>query len=192
MESSFGHISVLVVVLNAIGLGTLMVGIATFLRDPPEQSIKLSGILVAWMVLHLYLHIMLWWRFYGLQLVESFNFFDYLFLLSGPMCLLFASTMLLPTEKDDTIDMQAHLERVYRRLFTFETGFWIWALAAGPLIEGIWDSESYLWAIMVAISIAMALTKSQAARVPLTAGAWLVQLFFIGTQALVLREVPVA
>jgi hypothetical protein len=192
MESSFGHISVLVVVLNAIGLGTLMVGIATFLRDPPEQSVKLSGILVAWMVLHLYLHIMLWWRFYGLQLVESFNFFDYLFLLSGPMCLLFASTMLLPTEKDDTIDMQAHLERVYRRLFTFETGFWIWALAAGPLIEGIWDSESYLWAIMVAISIAMALTKSQAARVPLTAGAWLVQLFFIGTQALVLREVPVA
>jgi hypothetical protein len=192
MESSFGHISVLVVVLNAIGLGTLMVGIATFLRDPPEQSVKLSGILVAWMVLHLYLHIMLWWRFYGLQLVESFNFFDYLFLLSGPMCLLFASTMLLPMEKDDTIDMQAHLERVYRRLFTFETGFWIWALAAGPLIEGIWDSESYLWAIMVAISIAMALTKSQAARVPLTAGAWLVQLFFIGTQALVLREVPVA
>ena len=73
-----------------------------------------------------------------------------------------------------------------------EIKIWIWALAAGPLIEGIWDSESYLWAIMVAISIAMALTKSQAARVPLTAGAWLVQLFFIGTQALVLREVPVA
>ena len=44
---------------------------------------------------------------------------------------------------------------------------------------------------MVAISIAMALTKSQAARLPLTAGAWLAQLVFIGTQALMLREVPV-
>jgi hypothetical protein len=167
-----------------------MVGIATFLRKPPKRNIKLSGVLVAWMVLHLYLHIMLWWRFHGMAIVESFNFFHYLFMLVGPMCLLFGSTMLLPDEEDGKIDMPAYLNRVYRRLFTFETAFWIWALAAGPLIHGEWESEGYLWAAMVGISVAMALTTSRAVRVPLTVAAWMVQFMFMATEALMLREVP--
>jgi hypothetical protein len=189
MAAAFSHVSVLVVVLNAIGLGSLMVGIGAFLRKPPTAGFRPSGVLIAWMALHLYLHVMLWWRFYGMPVIESFNFLHYLFLLVGPMCLLFASTMLLPEEEDGRIDMPAYLDRAQRRLFTFESGFWIWALVAGPLIEGQWDSEGYLWAIMVGISIAMAVTKAQAARVSLTAGAWLIQLVFIFNEALVLREV---
>ena len=190
MQASFGHISVLVVVLNAIGMGTLMVGIATFLRKPPERALKLSGVLVAWSILHLYLHIMLWWRFYGMQVVESFNFLTYLFMLAGPMLLLFGSTLLLPDEKDGRIDMPAHLDRVRRPLFAFEAGFWVWALLAGPLIEGVWGSESYLWAIMIVVSLAMILTSSPGLRYPLTATAWLVQIVFIATEALTLRVVP--
>jgi hypothetical protein len=188
LEASFGHISVLVVVLNAIGLGTLMMGIAAFLRKPPKRKLKFSGVLVAWSVLHLYVHIMLWWRFYGMHLVESFNFFHYLFLLAGPMCLLFGSTMILPDEEDGTIDMPAYLDRVRQPLFAFETGFWLWALLAGPLIEGTWGTEWYLWAIMVGVSIAMAVSTTRGPRVALTATAWLVQLVFIVTEALVLRE----
>jgi hypothetical protein len=76
------------------------------------------------------------------------------------------------------------------RLFTFEAGFWAWALLAGPLIIGEWESESYLWLIMVGISIAMAIAKVKAVRLALTAGAWLVQLVFIANEALVLRDIP--
>jgi hypothetical protein len=53
MDAYFAHVSVLVVVLNAIGLGTLMVGIGAFLRKPPTAGLKISGILIAWMALPL-------------------------------------------------------------------------------------------------------------------------------------------
>ena len=76
MQQSFNHILVLVVVLNAIGLGTLMIGIAAFLRNPAAQKIIPSGVLIAWSVMHLYLHVMVWWRFYGVQITESFNFLN--------------------------------------------------------------------------------------------------------------------
>ncbi len=190
MQASFGHISVLVVVLNAIGLGTLMIGIATFIRKPPKRSLKFSGVLIAWSILHLYLHIMLWWRFYGMELVEAFNFFNYLFMLAGPMFLLFGSALLLPDEEGGTIDMPAYLDRVHRPLFTFETGFWVWALLAGPLIEGKWGTEWYLWAMMVLISLTLIQTRSRGPRLALTSAAWLVQLIFIATEALTLREIP--
>jgi hypothetical protein len=188
MESqSFNHIAVLVVVLNAIGLGTLMIGIAGFLRQSPKQTLKPSGVLIAWFVLHVYLHVMLWWRFYGLDLVASFNFFDYLFMLSGPMCLLFGSALLLPDEEDGTIDMPAYLDRIYGRLFSIEAIFWVWALLFGPLLTGKWESVWYLWAIMVAISLLLALTRARSLRIALTGAAWLVQLVFIANAALMLR-----
>jgi hypothetical protein len=144
MDAAFSHVSVLVVVLNAIGLGTLMVGIGAFLRKPPTAGFMTSGVLIAWMALHLYLHVMLWWRFYGMPVFESFNLFHYLSLLAGPMCLLFASILLLPEEEDGKIDMPAYLDRAQGRLFTFEAGFWFWAWVTGPLIEGHWDTEGYL------------------------------------------------
>lgn len=192
MQDAFGHVTVLVVVLNAIGLGTLMIGIATFLRKPPTHRVIPSGVLIAWSVLHLYLHVMLWWRFYGMPLVESFNFFSYLFMLAGPMALLFGSALLLPEEEDDgTIDMPAHLERIYRRFFVFEAAFWAWVLLLGPLVSGKWVSVWYLWSIMVAISLALVVAKSPRWRVSLTVAAWGIQLVFMATEALKLRAVPV-
>jgi hypothetical protein len=104
------------------------------------------------------------------------------------MCLLFGSNMLLPDEEDGTIDMPAYLDRVRRPLFTFETGFWLWVLLAGPLIEGTWGTDWYLWAIMVVVSIAMAVSTTRGPRIALTATALLVQIVFIATEALTLRE----
>lgn len=191
MQASLGHISVLVVVLNAIGLGTVMVGMAAFLRKPPKEGLKISGLLLAWLLLHVYLHVMLWWRFYGVEISESFNFFSYLFMLAGPMVLLFASTMLLPEEEEEgVIDMPAHFERIQTRFFAFETVFWVWALLFAPVISGIWGAAWPLWSAMIGISLMMVFVSSGYLRIVLTSGAWLVQIGFMGTLALQLRNVP--
>lgn len=191
MQASLGHISVLVVVLNAIGLGTLMVGMASFLRKPPAKGLKISGLLLAWLALHVYLHVMLWWRFYGVEISKSFNFFSYLFMLVGPMVLLFASTMLLPEEEEGMVDMTAHFERIRRRFFTFETLFWVWALLFAPVISGFWGAAWPFWSAMVGLSLLMVFVSSRHLRIVLTSGAWLVQIGFMGTLALQLRNVAV-
>jgi hypothetical protein len=190
MKAAFGHISVLVVVLNAIGLGTLMVGMAAFLRKPPKEGMKLSGLLLAWLLLHVYLHVMLWWRFYGVEISESFNFFSYLFMLAGPMVLLFASTMLLPEEQEGLVDMPAHFERIRSRFFVFETLFWIWALLFAPVVGGFWGTTWPFWSAMIGISLLMVFVSSRNLRIILTSGAWLVQVWFMGTLALQLRNIP--
>lgn len=189
MKAAFGHISVLVVVLNAIGLGTLMVGMAAFLRKPPIEGLKISGLLLAWLLLHVYLHVMLWWRFYGVEISESFNFFSYLFMLAGPMVLLFASTMLLPEEEEGVIDMPAHFERIRSRFFAFETLFWVWALLFAPVVSGFWGPAWPLWSAMIGISLPMIFVSSRNLCIVLTSGAWLVQIGFMGTLALQLRNV---
>lgn len=69
--------------------------------------------------------------------------------------------------------MPAHLDRIQGRLFSFEAAFWLWALLAGPLMSGEWGPVWYLWAIMVVISLGMALTRSRSLRIAFTGGAWL-------------------
>ena len=192
MPASFNHIAVLVVVLNAIGLGTLMIGNANFLRTPAKTATKSSGVLIAWLLFHVYLHVMLWWRFFGLQLVKSFTFFDYLFMLFGPMCLLFGSALLLPDEEEGAIDMPAYLDRIHRRFFSLETAFWIWALLFAPLMTAKWEAAWQSFAAMAAISLILAVSRSQVLRIALTGAAWLVQLIFVTTDALLLRAVPLS
>ncbi len=91
---------------------------------------------------------------FGLETVENFTFFHYLFLLSGPMCLYFGSLLLLPEPNDaGEVDMPAHLGHVRQKFFLFEAAFWLWAILINPVAFGSWGPAWPFWAVMVVISI---------------------------------------
>ncbi len=192
MASAFGHLNVLVAVLNVLGLASIMGALAAFFRKSGQIDVRREPSLMIWVGLHLYFHIMLWWRLYGLDVVEGFTFFHYLFLLFGPMCLYFGSLLLLPEPgEDDVVDMPAHLGRVRRKLFLFEAGFWGWAILINPVALGRPPSAWPFWAAMIAIAATLAFTKGRRLTLGLTIAACAVQLAFIFLMAMML-ETPAA
>jgi hypothetical protein len=188
MDGVFSHIRVLVAVLNVMGLATIMVGIAGYFRKSHELRIKRAPVLMVWIGLHLYFHIMMWWRMFGLETVENFTFFHYLFLLSGPMCLYFGSLLLLPEPNDDgEVDMPAHLGHVRQKFFLFEAAFWLWAILINPVAFGSWGPAWPFWAVMVVISMILAATRMARTTLVLTLVACVVQVIFVCLVALTLR-----
>ena len=71
MDKSLGHIIVLVAVLNVMGLANIMGGLALYFRKSHELKVKREPILMIWVGLHLYFHIMMWWRLYGIEVVDA-------------------------------------------------------------------------------------------------------------------------
>ena len=188
LASAFSHISVLVAVLNVMGLASIMTGLAAFFRRSDELTIKRDPVLILWIGLHLYVHIMVWWRLYGLQTADDFTFFHYLFFLFGPMCLYFGSLLLLcEPDDDDRVDMPAHLERVRRKFFTFEALFWAWAVLLSPIVLGAWTNVWPFWVVMTLISVALACTRNRKLSLALTIAACAVHVTFIFLVALKLR-----
>jgi hypothetical protein len=187
MDGVFSHIRVLVAVLNVMGLATIMAGVAGYLRKAHELKVTRDPILMTWIGLHLYFHIMLWWRMFGLDTVKDFTFFHYLFLLSGPMFLYFGSLLLLPEPDDDNVvDMPAHLGHVRGKLFLFEALFWLWAILVNPIAFGRQAPAWPFWAGMIAISIALAFARGRKASLALTLAACTLHLVFIFLIALTL------
>ena len=88
--------------------------------------------------------------------------------------------------------MQAHFKRIRSRFFACETLFWVWALLFAPVVSGFWGPAWPLWSAMIGISLLMICASSRYLRIVLTSGAWLVQIAFMGTLALQLRNVPVS
>lgn len=188
MDAVYSHINVLVAVLNVMGLATIMTGLAGYFRQAHKLKVTRDPTLVLWIGLHLYFHIMLWWRMFGLSTVENFTFFHYLFLLAGPMFLYFGSLLLLPEpDDDDTVDMPAHLGHVRTRLFIFEALFWLWAILVNPIAFGRPAPAWPIWAGMVAISIAMVFLRGRKISLVLTLAACGLHVAFICLVALTLR-----
>jgi hypothetical protein len=188
MDGVFSHIRVLVAVLNVMGLATIMAGLAGYFRKSHKLKVTRDPILMTWVGLHLYFHIMMWWRMYGLEIVENFTFFHYLFLLAGPMCLYFGSLLLLPEpDDDDVVDMPAHLGHVRRKFFFFEAAFWLWAILINPIAFGEWSNTWPFWAGMVAIALTMACVRKPGISLALTIAVGVLHIVFICLIALTLR-----
>jgi hypothetical protein len=143
---------------------------------------------MTWVGLHLYFHIMLWWRLFGLETVEGFTFFHYLFLLSGPMFLYFGSLLLLPEPDDDNVvDMPAHFGHVRGKFFLFEAAFWAWAILVNPIAFGEQGPAWPFWAVMIALSLVLAVVRGRKVSLALTLAVCGLHLVFICMIALTLR-----
>ncbi|MDJ0863729.1 MAG: hypothetical protein QNJ82_16005, partial [Gammaproteobacteria bacterium] len=169
--SVFPFLSAMFAVLVALGIARLIAGLAAFARSQDRaQTYWVHG---AWVVFMLLLYIHLWWSLWDLRGVESWTYFKYLFLLSGPAALYMATTLLIPSsEVVEDFDSRVYYFRVHRKFFAALGATTVWGMLIYPVFMGQHDPVLGWLLLFLAVVVMLALTRNERAHAGLTIAAW--------------------
>ncbi len=105
-SSEFPFISVMFGVIMGMGVVYILMALAIIIRVGTQQ-VKIYWLHVSWIIFMLLLHFHIWWGLWDLQKITSWNYFNYLFLLAGPVLLFVAVTIIIPDiQQSKKIDLQ--------------------------------------------------------------------------------------
>lgn len=104
------------VTILGMAVGNLLMASADIvggLRKPPPERIHLS-----WIILLLIITLNLFWETTAILDVEAWSFLDFLYMICGPMVLLFAASVIIAPAENPNADGQEHYFGMSGRLFT--------------------------------------------------------------------------
>ena len=178
MESLvFTFISVMFAVIMGMGVVYILIAIATIIRGF-RQMITPYWLHLVWSIFLLLLHFHVWWGIWDLQQITSWNYFTYLFLLSGPVLLLLAAAIITPdSQPSKKIDLRQFYFKNNSKFFLTLTFAVIWGLSLYPVFFGKMDPVFEWLLLFLVIMIILSFTKKPILHVILSIIAWI--LFFI-------------
>ena len=87
-------VMIMFVVLLTIGIGNILMSLAAMVdRRSPVAASRMH---IAWIVLLLLVYFNLFWQTLDVLSIENWTFSEFLYLILGPVLILFASQVLLP------------------------------------------------------------------------------------------------
>lgn len=123
----------LVAVINGLGIVRLLGGLSEYLRQRQTLDVQHYWVYTSYVVFQLLLHLLFWWSIIGLHKVGNLNFLSYLYLLIGPTLLYLGTTLLIPQEKVELIDLRVEYYSVRKTYFSILTAFWLWVVFVWPV-----------------------------------------------------------
>jgi hypothetical protein len=136
--AAFAFIFTLAAVINGLGIVRWLTGFSEYLKRREDLDVSHFWVFNVVAAFQFLLHILLWWSLWGIRSVETFNFLHYLYLLTGPILLFLASSLLIPDFVDASADIRKHYFRIKNVYATVLGGFWIWAMLLWPALKGIY------------------------------------------------------
>ena len=91
--SDFSFILVMFAVIMGMGVVYILMAISTIIRGF-GNGIKTYWLHTTWVFFLLLLHFHVWWGLWDFQDITEWNYFTYLFLLSGPILLFLSASIL--------------------------------------------------------------------------------------------------
>ena len=150
---------------------------ATIIRGY-RQNIKPYWLHLAWIIFLLLLHFHVWWGLWDFQQVTTWNYFSYLFLLSGPVLLFVAVAIIIPEDQQaGKIDLQEFYFKTNTKFFLTLAFAVIWGLCLYPVFYGKLDPVFGWLLSFLIIMILLGFMKNSKLHVILSITAWV--LFFI-------------
>ena len=158
MEVSNGLLVALMFVgLLTIGIGNIIMSLASMVDR--RSSIKASRLHLTWIVLLFLIYLGFFWHTLDVLSVENWEFFAFLYIILGPILMIFASQVMLPSPSDDDSD---DLHEVYfgvsRPFFFFLAATQVWVngvdliLKDGLTPAGGWNGVVAVVALILAFS----------------------------------------
>lgn len=161
--------AIMFVTILGMGIANLLTacaGIAGGLRQPPPERIELS-----WIILLLVAMLDLFWATMTILEVEDWRFLDFLYMITGPMLLFFAASLItVPSDSGKGSD-HAHYFSLCGRFFLMLTLEEIWLLGVDLRYDSL-SMVSALNAVMLALFVLLAVSRSYRLHVAGAAIAW--------------------
>ena len=179
----------LAAVVNGLGIVRLLGGFSEYLKG--RGSLKIAHYWVFGLigVFQFLVHLLLWWSIIGLKAVGHINFISYLYLLVGPTLLFLASSLLIPGQFDDSIDLKKHYFDVRSGFYSILSLFWLWAIFLWPVFGYSFAPTVPLISVFFFLSLASRLTGNQQVHAVLVVGHLIVYVVFVTLYAMQLGQV---
>lgn len=167
-------VSIMFVTIIAIAVGNILMAcaeIAGGLRHPLPERIQIS-----WIFLMLFILLSLFWETKSLLDVDRWLFVEFLYVIAGPMVLLFATSVIIaPPREQQTGDSHSQYAELRGRFFIILALHELWLLGLDYWYQSF-DAISLINALMLFLFIVLA--KSRNMRVHVT-GASLIWVGYI-------------
>jgi hypothetical protein len=151
---SFAFVFTLAAVINGLGIVRWISGLGEYLRRYDQVEVRHYWVFNLFAAVQFLLHILLWWTLYSVRTAESFNFLSYLYLLTGPILLFLASSLLMPDiTANERFDVREHYSRVRRSYSTAFISIWLWSIFLWPVMKGVFAPTVPFLAVFLVLAI---------------------------------------
>ena len=136
-------VAMMFVMVLSIGIGNILMGLASVMQRGSDVAIH--WLPVTWVVLLLLLNLELFWQTLVILEVEKWGFGQFLFIISGPVVLLFATSLMLPDSARTTDgDYRAHYFAIASRFFGLLAALMVWMVGVDLVFGGGWTATTWL------------------------------------------------
>lgn len=169
-------VAILFVTLLGMGIAHVVMAMAGVVGGDRDR--RPDALLAAWTVLLLLVFLELFWHTLDLLDVETWRFGGFLYVVLGPLLLIFATSVLLPgAEMPASVSARDHYLSVSRRFFGLLALLQVWVIGVDQLLGSGFTAATALNVAAAVLLGVLASTRRIGAHAVLTA---LIALLFIG------------
>ncbi|UCH84273.1 MAG: hypothetical protein JSW50_00880 [Candidatus Latescibacterota bacterium] len=165
-------VAIMFVVLLTIGIGNIIMSLASMVDR--RSPVRASGLHITWVVLLLLVYLGFFWHTIDVLSVDEWEFFAFLYVILGPILIIFASQVLLPNPSDDgSVDLNEFYFDVSRPFFIFLAASQIWVNGVDLILRDGLTPEGGLNGVVCALALVLAFSRNVKVHWMLTGVVWI-------------------
>ena len=175
-------------VLVGLGFVRLINALAAYLQN--REKVRIYWVHASWVAFMILLYINIWWGLWAYRDVESWTYFSYLLLLTGPLSLFLATSLLVPEIEQITSDGEEPIAtdefffKVHRGYFGAMSLVAAWGLALSPVVLGVADPAWPVIGLTLLVFLVLAWTANRRAHQLGAVAIWILFLALVVTSGL--------
>ena len=127
-------VAIMFVMILSIGIASILMGSANLVNQ--RSKYKTYWIHTNWMILLLLTYFNLFWQTTALFSIEDWMFHDFLYVIAGPIIIVFATDLLMPDPASEgSNDLRDHYFNISRQFFTLIALSQVWAAGTDLVLK---------------------------------------------------------
>ena len=171
-------VAIMFVMILSIGIASILMALAALIDK--HSKCKNYGVHTSWMILLLLAYFNLFWQTTDLFSIEDWLFQDFLYVIAGPIIILFATNLLVPDPSSrGSSDMQAHYFGISRQFFCLVALSQVWSAGTDLVLKRGFTAGSGFNVIIVGLALILAFSRVPKNHALVSGVIWLVFLVSI-------------
>lgn len=176
-------VAMMFVMILSIGISSLLMAMAAVINQ--GAKCKRYALHTSWMILLLLLYLNFFWQTLALVSMEDWMFLDFLYVMAGPVILLFAASLLVPEiPGEGSLDLRTHYLGVSRQFFFLLALTQIWAVGVDVVLRRGFTSAGALDLLVAGLFVMLAIFREARMHGLLSGLVWVIFVATVGLRGL--------
>ncbi len=164
-------VAIMFVMILSIGIANILDSLASKIDYRSKQTNR--GICISWIILLLSAHFNMFWHTIAIISIEKWAFAGFLYIVTGPILLFFATDLMLPEPSHpESSDLRAHYFTVSRPFFWILAVLQLWLIGVDLVLGRGFTGAGGFNVVMFALAVTFALSQLPKFHILGTGVAW--------------------